>query len=174
MIIIKLSCRQVNTYLLCNACTIARACSTKNTNVLIIIKISLNFISFIGKLFHILVKDKLDFGYLKFGSSAEDLVYYFDDKVFTSKSGRSLQNNAYKLKYSCSTNNITYFGSKVGDWKFSTKLIDTTEPAHYISTYASKSKRITFECIRYSELSKRDLMKELWVSCKSYLRILLC
>ena len=126
---------------------------------------SYSFFNFLtGQLFHVLVKNKLDFGYIKFESNAEDLAYYFDDKVFTNKSGRSLQNNAYKLKYSCSINNITYFGSNMGDWKFSTKLIDASEPANYISTYATGSNRITFECIRYSEQEKRELMKELWVS----------
>ena len=54
----------------------------------------------------------------------------------------------------------------MGNWKFSTKLVDASEPAHYISTYFTGSNRITFECIRYSELEKRELMKELWVSLR--------
>ena len=91
------------------------------------------------------------------------VVYYFDDELFTNQS-RSLQENTYKVKYSCSTNNITYFGSISNQWKFTSKIVDAAVPAHYISTYKFKQYKITFECIRFSELSKRELMKELCVS----------
>ena len=105
----------------------------------------------------------MDFGYFKFEDDADSVVYYFDDKVFVNKS-RALQGNSYKLKYSCPTNNITYFGGNTDDWKFTSKIVDSEVPAHYMSTYSFKHYKITFECTRFSKLSKKELMKELWVS----------
>ena len=102
-----------------------------------------------------------DFGFTKFNPDGQSLVYYFDDDILREK---ALKDNAYKLKYSIATNNITFFGSNLGDWKFSSKIVDLSRPIHYISTFSTKFHKLTFECLRYSEPSRQEFMKELLVS----------
>ena len=102
-----------------------------------------------------------DFGFMKFNPDGQSLIYYFDDDTLKEK---ALKDNAYKLKYSIATNNITFFGSNLGDWKFSSKIMDLSPPIHYISTYSTKFYKLTFECLRYSEPNRKEFMKELLVS----------
>ena len=122
----------------------------------------------IGQIHHMLnaKPQGSDFGFMKFNPDGQSLVYYFDDDILKEK---ALKDNAYKLKYSIATNNITLFGSNLGDWKFSSKIIDLTPPIRFISTYSTKFHKLTFECLRYSEPNRQEFMKELLVSIKQFI-----